>query len=468
MIGRYYILTLASLLPYLAHGQNIQNQWQEFYQKTWQKAAYTLTQNELSQYPTALLKTSSAYPNFEQVDWKDLRLINHVATDCQFALSDKPAVQLAIEFEFAICRKKTLSADWFNTNKQRHPAGGSFGDRYLASHYTSNANIPIEVLKFTTLSNPLHPLHSKLELLSASGRDALLNGYRAWLEGETLWLAGETGWKAVPETIWQPLANQENLTLKGERCTLGYSNLCISEKLPSTLSLQMISLIVSLLCVSFFARLSFLKHKQRRERRFILQLLTHELRTPITSLGLTVDMFRDNLDRLDECTQDTFWRLTSDYQRLVQLTENSKTYLSASEEKGLLRQRASIAEWLDYYCEKNQVAYSLNRDEQLHLPYYWLAICLENLIKNAKQHGAGEVMVKVSVSTKLIIQVSDHGKFPSRWQRLFQRKRSDPNNMGIGLEIVAHLIKIMNGKLTILHNPTRCILELPYEHNFID
>ena len=465
MIGRYYVLTLASLLPYLAHGKNIQNQWQELYQKTWQEALYTLTQNELSQYPTPLLKSSAAYPNLEEVGWEDLRLINHVATNCQLALSEKSVVQQAIEFELAICNQKPLSVDWFNTNQKLHPAGGSFADRYLESHYAPNADVPTELLKFTTLTNPLHPLHNKLELLSVSGRDALLNGYRAWLERETLWLASETGWKAVPASIWQPLANQANLTLKGKSCTLSYSNLCISEKAPSTISLQMILLIASLLCASFFARLSFLKHKQRRERRFILQLLTHELRTPITSLGLTVEMFRDSLDRLDESTQDTFWRLTSDYQRLVQLTENSKTYLSASREEGLLRQHASIADWLDYYCEKNQVAYSLNRDEQLHLPYYWLAICLENLIKNAKQHGAGEVRVKATVSTNLIIEVSDHGKFPSRWQRLFQRKRSDPNNMGIGLEIVAHLIKIMNGKITILHNPTRCILELPYEHN---
>lgn len=468
MVWRNYILILASLFSHFVHGQNIQNQWQDLYQKTWQKAGYTLTQNELSQYPTALLKSSAVYPNFEQVGWEDLRLINHVAISCQFALSDKPVVQQALEFELSICNQEILSVDWFNANKHHHPAGGSFADRYLESHYISNTDLPTELLKFTTLSNPLHPLHSQLVMLSVSGRDALLNGYRAWLEAETLWLAGETGWKAVPATIWQPLANQANLTLNGESCTLGYSNLCISEKSRSAISLQMILLIVTLLFACFLTRLALLKHKQRRERRFILQLLTHELRTPITSLGLTVDMFRHNFDNLDESSQDIFWRLVSDYQRLAQLTENSKTYLSASKKEGLMCQRASIAGWLDYHCEKNQVTYYLNQDEQLYLPYYWLAICLENLIKNAKQHGAGEVMVKATVSTNLSIEVSDHGKFPSRWQRLLQRKRSDSSNMGIGLEIVAHLIKIMNGKIIILHNPTRCILELPYEHNSAD
>jgi hypothetical protein len=40
--------------------------------------------------------------------------------------------------------------------------------------------------------------------------------------------------------------------------------------------------------------------------------------------------------------------------------------------------------------------------------------------------------------------------------------------MGIGLDIVKHLMKMANGKLIILRNPTRCILELPYEDHSAD
>lgn len=466
MIGRNYILTLISLLPCLAHGKNIQSQWQELYQSAWQQLPYVVTQKELSQYPIELLKSNATYPNFEQINWDDLRLINRIATNCQRIKSDKSALQTTIEFENALCAHTRLNSDWFKANPLLHSAGGSFADRYLASR--SKTELSLELLPFTTLSNPLHPLHSKLKLLSNAGRDALLNGYRAWLENDTLWLAGETGWKAAPVSIWQPIADKTKLTLNGDSCALTYSNLCLSEKQPSPMLLKMLLLLLGGISISVVARLSFLKHKQRREKRFILQLLTHELRTPITSLGLTIDMFRHNFDNLDDNSQDVFWRLVSDYQRLSQLTENSKVYLSASKTKGLLHQSASFADWLSHYCEKNQVTYSLDADQQLNLPYYWLAICLENLIKNAKQHGKGEVVVNAIISTNLIIEVSDHGDFPSRWQRLFKPNNHQSENMGIGLDIVAHLIKMMNGKLTILRNPTRCILELPYEHNSAD
>ena len=80
MIKAHYILSLAILYSHFTYGQNIQSQWQELYQKSWQQVPYTVTQNELHQYPMTLLKSSAVYPNFTQVDWNDLRLIEHVST----------------------------------------------------------------------------------------------------------------------------------------------------------------------------------------------------------------------------------------------------------------------------------------------------------------------------------------------------------------------------------------------------
>ncbi|MFA0070774.1 ATP-binding protein, partial [Vibrio breoganii] len=90
-----------------------------------------------------------------------------------------------------------------------------------------------------------------------------------------------------------------------------------------------------------------------------------------------------------------------------------------------------------------------------------LTICLDNLIKNAKQHGKGEILVKVELADKLRIEVQDKGNFPSFLQRFVSRATPNTNhrqdNMGIGLTIVEHLMKQANGRLIILRNPTRCI-----------
>ncbi|MCZ8499840.1 hypothetical protein O9929_26080 [Vibrio lentus] len=72
-----------------------------------------------------------------------------------------------------------------------------------------------------------------------------------------------------------------------------------------------------------------------------------------------------------------------------------------------MKQNASLKS-VDHVCEKHNIAYQCEaRDAELNLPYYWLTICLDNLIKNAKQHGQGKVLVKVILADKLRIEVQD-------------------------------------------------------------
>lgn len=468
MFGRLYLISLAYLFSCAAFGQDLQHQWQALYQEAWQQTEVTIKQSHIAQFPKALWLSSSQYPNFERYSWQDLRALEQVATDCRATANAPQHISGAIEFQLALCQNKQLDPAWFANHTLLHPAGGSYADRYLEQGKAHNQVFSPELLAFTSLSNPNNPLYSQVSTLSAEGKQALINGYRAWLEGDALWLSGESGWKRVTVNVWQPLAKHYNITLTGNSCGLNYSNLCISHTDTTWLSQQQLLLLFGTLVAVFIARLSVLKHKQQREKRFVLQLLTHELRTPITSLGLTIELFRDQFDQFDSETQQAFWRLLADYQRLSQLTENSKVYLNANKGTALLSQTASVHDWLSHCCDKHQVEFSLNQDKEITLPYYWLSVCLDNLLKNAKQHGQGEVYVSAHLGKTLTIEVQDQGHFPNAWQRMFRRKKASSDNMGIGLHIVVHLIKLANGKLILLRKPTRCILELPYEHNTSD
>ncbi|OEF01923.1 histidine kinase [Vibrio crassostreae 9ZC13] len=462
-------LCLIFWLPTLVNAQSLQDKWQTLYQLSWQSSPLLVSQQELAQYPKVLLHENSRYPDFNQFSWDDIAALASIQDHCQAIESSNPSLHEAIEFELALCQQQTLDSIWFAAHSKRHPAGGSFAGRYLAAY----PDVTEQIRPFLSLTNPQHPLYNKLESLSAQGREALLNGYRAWQQDDVLWLSGEQGWKAIPLDVWQPIAEQQEVSLAGETCTFRYSNVCLNE--PSNDNLIMKTLIFTLLLtlLSGLARVLYLRTKQRKERQFVLQLLTHELRTPITSLGLTVEMFRNRYDDFSDETQSAVWRLISDYQRLSQLTENSKVYLSSDQSEPLFKQNASLEEWLDHVCEKHNISYQCEaREVELNLPYYWLTICLDNLIKNAKQHGKGEVLVKVELADKLRIEVQDEGHFPSFLQRFVSRATPNINhrqdNMGIGLTIVEHLMKQANGRLIILRNPTRCILEIACEHPTAD
>ncbi|OEF94312.1 ATP-binding protein [Vibrio splendidus] len=468
---RRFTLTLCLIfwLPTLANAQSLQDKWQTLYQLSWQSSPILVSQQELAQYPKVLLHESSRYPDFNQFSWDDIAALASIQDHCQAIENSNPSLHNAIEFELALCQQQALDSIWFAAHSKRHPAGGSFADRYLAVY----PDVSEQIRPFLSITNPQHPLYTKLESLTAQGREALLSGYRAWQQDDVLWLSGEQGWKAIPLNVWQPIAEQQEVSLTGETCTFRYSNVCLSE--PSNDNLIMKTLIFTLLftLLSGLGRVLYLRTKQRKERQFVLQLLTHELRTPITSLGLTVEMFRNRYDDFSDETQNAVWRLISDYQRLSQLTENSKVYLSSDQSEPLLKQNASLEEWLDHVCEKHNISYQCEaREVELNLPYYWLTICLDNLIKNAKQHGKGKVLVKVELGDKLTIEVQDEGHFPSFLQRFLSRATPSINhrqdNMGIGLTIVEHLMKQANGHLIILRNPTRCILEIAYEHPTAD
>ena len=458
------VLCLTFWLPTLANAQSLQDKWQTLYQLTWQSSPILVSQQELAQYPKVLLHESSRYPNFNHFSWDDIATLASIQDHCRAIENNNPSLHDAIEFELTLCQQQALDSVWFAAHSKRNPAGGSFADRYLAVY----PDVSEQIRPFLSIANPQHPLYSKLKTLTAQGKEALLNGYRAWQQDDVLWLSGEQGWKAIPLDVWQPIAEQQELSLTGDTCTFRYSNICLSE--PSNDNLIMKTLIFSLLLtlLSGLGRVLYLRTKQRKERQFVLQLLTHELRTPIASLGLTVEMFRNRYDDFSDETQSAVWRLISDYQRLSQLTENSKVYLSSDQSEPLLKQNASLKEWLDHVCVKHNISYQCEaRELELNLPYYWLTICLDNLIKNAKQHGRGEVLVQVKLGDKLTIEVQDEGHFPSPIKRLMSSvtpsKTHKQDNMGIGLTIVEHLIKHADGRLIILRNPTRCILEIAYE-----
>nr|WP_275657106.1 DUF3404 domain-containing protein [Photobacterium sanguinicancri] len=472
-----------------ASAMNLQEKWQAFYQINWRNNPVTLSQQLLSQYPNVLLQSAAQYPDFVHYIWQDIQQLSVISSTCLTPKLNNNKLKTAVEFELALCSDQAKNNDaqnsdvldisWFSQHPLRHPAGASYADRYFKHKGITDIGEPFQI--YLSAENPAHPLHHFFNQLSTKGRDALLSGYRAWLDKDNLWLSGESGWKKIPAKVWQPVANDLAIKLNGNSCAFRYSNLCLSEQKPNTALFKFISLLLLFGMAIIGLKSLRQRQQQNRDKRFILQLLTHELRTPIASLGLTVEMFRDEFDNLNQASQQAMWRLFADHQRLVQLTETSKGYLSTDKNQQLIQQTASLEDWLAHVCDKHDIGFTCggsqyDENEMLSLPFYWLSICLDNLINNAKQHGQGKVSVNAMIfaSTRsasnvkaseniLRITVSDHGHFPSFLKRILTwlSPKQTTNNMGIGLSIVTRLMTQMGGRLIIKRKPTRCILELP-------
>lgn len=234
-----------------------------------------------------------------------------------------------------------------------------------------------------------------------------------------------------------------------------------------------------LIIVVFVVRLLLDKIRQQRHederRRLALQVLTHEFRTPVTSLLLEAEGLGQKMDELDEDVQESFLRMSSEIYRLQRLTETSRNYLQADKKKSLiqlnLEQVESFNDWLEdflsYYTDEEQtqvyVRY-LKEDRALSFDPYWLRICLKNLIENALTHGKPPVVITVtSFDQKVEIEVKDEGycQFEDFKQITSEFvKGSSSSGTGLGLNIVDKVMREMNGGLKFDIRPTRFTLVL--------
>lgn len=204
------------------------------------------------------------------------------------------------------------------------------------------------------------------------------------------------------------------------------------------------------------------QRRQREQQMFQLRALTHELRTPATSIALSLEALRDDFDRLTESGQDAFLRLSCDVQRLQRVIVGSSRYLKAhatQRERRFEFTEFDLGTWLvakfdaceHVHCE------ALSPDLRINCDPYWLNVCLENLIDNALRHGHPPVLVQCERSgPNIIIQVRDHGSTPvTSLEELTAAAQHHANSgLKLGLGLVQQIMRGLDGELQFSPTPT--------------
>lgn len=234
-----------------------------------------------------------------------------------------------------------------------------------------------------------------------------------------------------------------------------------------------------LFIVVLMVRMILVKIRQTRledaRMRMALQVLTHEFRTPVTSLLLEAETLNRHLPKLDEELQDTVLRMSSEIYRLQRLTEASSNYLRAAKDKKLIQLNREKIVSLNEFVEDFLGSYHehldhrlffhpLKEDQSLYADPYWLTICLKNLVENALNHGAPPVTVDLSrVGEFILIEVKDEGvcQFDDLKEITAEFvKGNQSSGSGLGLNIVARVVREMGGELDFQIRPTRFTIRL--------
>ncbi|MEC6830650.1 sensor histidine kinase VxrA [Photobacterium toruni] len=426
-----------------------------------------------SSYPGPLLEPETLLPQTDEYPLDALRQLYHNSLNCKGPWPLSPLVTQPVVFTRAICFKTTLPPSWFVRSGYIHPGGGSYAYRYIQKH-------PDMAEKY---SNYLHikerPIAAATTILGRLQRmnnveiHAVISGAQFFISNSELWIRNDNEYRVFDKTTWMATFERYQLHFKrlekNDFCLAKNGNICWRENNKSHITYY---LLIGLLVTNAGLLLSWIiyryqiRRRTMEERMLVLQILTHELRTPIASLAMTVEGFRRHFDELPEELYDEFRRLTDDSRRLRQLAEASKDYLQANQQQLSVQEVESLNEWLGYLTEKYDVILKLEDDRSILVNIYWLGTCIDNLLSNAHKYGVVPVSLSASYKNgtlKLVIQ--DEGQLSAKdWSRL-RKPFVSSQGLGLGLTIVESMIHRMGGRMKLIGPPTTFILEIPCESN---
>ncbi|KPA51675.1 histidine kinase [Photobacterium leiognathi subsp. mandapamensis] len=426
-----------------------------------------------SEYPSALLLPSSLLPQTNKYPLSALRQLYQNSLTCKGPWPFSPLVTQPVVFTRAICNKTNLPNAWFRRSGYIHPGGGSYAIRYLEKHPDKVS----ELKKFLHIKERAmassSTLLGRLQRMSSDEIKVLISGSQYFISNGELWVRNGNEYNIYNQATWLKVLEQHGLHLKrfsrNDFCLAKNGNICWREENKSHLTYYLlISLLVSnaLVLIGWGIYRFRIRRRDMQERMLVLQILTHELRTPIASLSMTVEGFRRHFDELPEGLYDEFRRLTDDSRRLRQLAEASKDYLQANQQQLSTQEVESLNEWLTYLADEYDVTLHLSEDRSVHINVYWLTTCLNNLLSNAHKYGVAPVTLTSSYKDgKLKIIVQDQGPLTAKdWSRL-RKPFVTEKGLGLGLTIVESMINRMGGTLKLSGPPTTFILEIPCESN---
>lgn len=221
----------------------------------------------------------------------------------------------------------------------------------------------------------------------------------------------------------------------------------------------------------------------------LLNSLSHELRTPITTIiGAT-----DNLMNAEKLTEKDKRELLSEISiASLRLNQQVENLLSMSRlESGVLQIKkdwCDVEELIYTVAQRFEPAGSTHKISIIlpeNLPLFKLDIglmeqVLHNLISNALQHNAEGTDIVITADCqdeKLLLTLSDSGKgFPENeldrvFDKFYRVQGSRPGGTGLGLSIVRGFVEAHQGTVSLSNLPLRGAMfsiEIPTEVSYIN
>lgn len=242
-------------------------------------------------------------------------------------------------------------------------------------------------------------------------------------------------------------------------------------KIYTLLSMCMILLITFLFIFSI--RTIWSQRKLDEMKTDFINNMTHEIKTPIATIGLTCEMLKDPSISSDANSLHNFVNIISDENRRMRVLV--ETLLQSAKMSGkkfqISPKEIDLNGVVDSALQSFQLSISNRRgqletdirpiDGTLFADELHISNMMHNLIDNAIKYSTGELYLKVSTYQKdgfAVVEVADHGigiakedqkHIFEKFYRVSTGNVHDVKGFGIGLNYVSQVVALHKGKISV-------------------
>lgn len=213
--------------------------------------------------------------------------------------------------------------------------------------------------------------------------------------------------------------------------------------------------------------ISEISKKDKKELEESLENISHQLKTPLTSILIMIDTLLDDED-MDQNTREDFLRnmkrevmninfLVKSILKLSRLDTNTVKFISKKESVKEIINEAILNVSLLSDLKNVKIETNLS-DSLITCDYKWQIEALTNILKNSIEHSYenNKVLIDSSENNAYVkITIKDFGSGIAKedinhiFERFYKSKDSDYDSIGIGLALSKSIIEKQNGKISV-------------------
>lgn len=251
----------------------------------------------------------------------------------------------------------------------------------------------------------------------------------------------------ISRTISRPVAE---LLERTRKVTRGETTNMEPLKRPGTLEMSELSDGISQMARTLSARAAYI--------RTLANHVSHEFKTPLTSIEGAVELLQDHHDTMSEPERARFLANIAGSSKRLRMLLDRLLELARAENSDPATRRTTllpvVQRLIELHSDAIEIPVQVGAGMQAMITEEALEIVLGNLVENAVQHGASQISIVAERGPRLRLKVRDNGVgiTAANRSRVFEHfftTRRESGGTGLGLGIVQAILTAHGGGIEL-------------------